>query len=41
MNRKEKEELVIVIKDLEKFKYMIIQKINRLVLDIEKILTEV
>lgn len=40
MNETEKKELIHGIKDLEKFKYLIIQKLNKLVFDIEKTLTE-
>ena len=40
MNNREKTELIQEIKNLEKFKYNIIQKINKLVFDLEKILVE-
>ena len=38
MNNREKKELIQEIKELEKFKYIIIQKINKLVFGLEKIL---
>lgn len=38
MNEQEKKELIQSIKDIERVKYTLIQKLNKLVLDIEKIL---
>jgi len=40
MNRKDKELLIKEIKELERIKYSTIQKINKIVFALEKILTE-